>query len=57
MLRQQMLQQQARELALHYLARSGEPLSPQDYLDVLRQTERLFLRLLQGERVADASAQ
>lgn len=47
MLRQQMQTQQARELALHYLAAYGEKCSPEDYLRKVKEMEAAFLKALQ----------
>jgi|GEM_PF-3087924 len=47
MLRQQMLAQQARELALHYLAAYGEPCTPETYLHRVEEMEGAFLKALQ----------
>ncbi|VEA61150.1 Uncharacterised protein [Serratia plymuthica] len=46
MLRQQMLTQQARELALHYLAAYGESCTPEAYLNKVKEMETTFLKAL-----------
>lgn len=46
MLRQQMLTQRSRELALHYLATYGEKCSPEEYLNKVQEMEITFLKAL-----------
>ncbi|MEG5552314.1 hypothetical protein UXO11_22305 [Enterobacter wuhouensis] len=49
MLKNQMIEQNAKELAIHYLSATGTAGTPEEYLILLRKLEQDFLKLLKQQ--------